>query len=107
MKILGVNICYDLERTMQAQQIYQKLLSEETLRWLRIYEVTNEHDMHRKYCRTFNRGDVFRLHVRIIAAYWMRRLRSVIKKIKEKGGFYEKKKGKILESSSVRSCRKI
>jgi hypothetical protein len=76
MNILGVNIIYDEKETLKTKEDYKDEYPAEKLRKLRVYELTAEFDLFRKYRFTFGIWDIFKIHVQRIWYCWLFRLRQ-------------------------------
>jgi len=75
MKILGVNISYDGEETLLTRKNYEKAgFPPGKLSGVRVYNVTDEYDMFKKYCIATSRLGIVRIHVRKVISYWLFRL---------------------------------
>ena len=69
MKLLGVNVVYDEEETLKAREDYKKEYPDGKPHKLRVYEVTDEFDMFRKYRLTFGLWDILVIHIQKVWDY--------------------------------------
>jgi hypothetical protein len=76
MKILGVSVVYDEKQTVRFREKNKNAVPPDRLRRLRVYDVTNEDDIFRKYYPIYgSRLSVARLYIRMAIRYWLPRLR--------------------------------
>jgi len=75
MNILGAKIRFDIEQTQQHKHFMENHLPLKKLLKLRIYEVTDEFDLFRKYCCTFTFWDIFLLHIKEISDLYIKKIR--------------------------------
>ena len=75
MKLFGVSVAYDEEETLKVKKNYEKDgFPPGKLSGVRVYNVTDEYDMFKKYCIATSRLGIVRIHVRKVISYWLFRL---------------------------------